>query len=125
MSDSQIHSTVPVVSTDNIEKSLAYYKDVLGFAIDFQYGDPPVYAGVNSGAAEIYFTHSPDFVKLLTDHALHPDIFIWVTDVNQYFNLHVKHGAEIIEAIADRPWGARQYVVKDPNGYYLKFAQPL
>jgi uncharacterized glyoxalase superfamily protein PhnB len=123
--DSQIHSTVPVVSTDDIAKSLAYYQDVLGFAIDFQYGDPPVYAGVNSGAAEIYFTHSPDFVKLVADHGLHPDIFIWVSDANRYFNLHVKNGAEIIEAIADRPWGARQYVVRDPNGYYLKFAQPL
>jgi uncharacterized glyoxalase superfamily protein PhnB len=125
MSDSQIHSTVPVVNTDDIAKSLAYYQDVLGFAIDFQYGDPPVYAGVNSGAAEIYFTHSPDFVKLIADHALHPDIFIWVTDADQYFNLHVKNGAEIIEPIADRSWGARQYVVRDPNGYHLKFAQPL
>jgi uncharacterized glyoxalase superfamily protein PhnB len=125
MSDSQIHSTVPVVSTDDIAKSLAYYQDVLGFAVDFQYGDPPVYAGVNSGAAEIYFTHSPDFVKLVADRALHPDIFIWVTNADYYFNLHVKNGAEIIEPIADRPWGARQYVVRDPNGYHLKFAQPL
>ena len=125
MSISQIHSTVPVVNTDDIAKSLAYYQNVLGFAIDFQYGDPPVYAGVNAGPCEIYFTHSPDFVKLLADHALHPDIFIWVTDADQYFKLHVRNGAEIVEPIADRLWGARQYVVRDPNGYNLKFAQPL
>jgi catechol 2,3-dioxygenase-like lactoylglutathione lyase family enzyme len=80
---------------------------------------------VNAGTSEIYFTHSPDFVKLIADHALHPDIFIWVTDADQSFNFHVKNGAEVIETITDRPWGARQYVVRDPNGYNLKFAQPL
>jgi catechol 2,3-dioxygenase-like lactoylglutathione lyase family enzyme len=35
MSNSQIHSTVPVVNTDDIAKSLAYYQNVLGFVIDF------------------------------------------------------------------------------------------
>ncbi len=120
-----IHSTVPVISTDDIVKSLTYYQEVLGFTFDFQYGDPPDYAGVNSGSAEIYFTYSPELVKLFKENALNPDIFIWVTDADHFFNMHVKNGANIIEPISDRPWGARQYVVKEPNGYHLKFAQPL
>ena len=118
-----IHSTVPVVNTDDISKSLTYYQDVLGFTIDFQYGEPPVYAGVNSGSAEIYFTHSPAIVNLLKQQSLHPDIFIWVTNADTFYAMHIKNGADIIEPIADRPWGARQYVVKDLNGYHLKFAQ--
>jgi uncharacterized glyoxalase superfamily protein PhnB len=121
----EIHSSVPVISTDNIEGSLAYYQNVLGFSFDFKYGDPPVYAGVNSGIAEIYFTHNPDLVQAIKEKSLSPDIFIWVTDADHFFNLHVKNGAEIIEPILDRPWGARQYVVKELNGYHLKFAQPL
>src|SRR5688572_4057255 len=95
--ESQIHSIVPVISTDDIAKSLAYFQDILGFQFDFQYGDPLVYAGVNSGDAEIYFTYSPDFVKLLAETSIHPDVFIWVTNADHYFNLHVKNGAEIIE----------------------------
>jgi len=35
-------ATVFVVS--DIEKSLAYYRDVLGFAVTFQYGSPTFYA---------------------------------------------------------------------------------
>lgn len=120
-----IHSTVPVVNTDDILKSLKYYRDVLGFSIDFQYGEPPVYAGVNSGEAEIYFTYSPDIVNLLRQQSLNPDIFIWVTNADTLYDMHAKNGAEIVEPIEDRPWGARQYVIKDLNGYHLKFAQPL
>ena len=125
MTSLQVHSTVPVISTDDIQKSLAYYQDVLGFVFDFQYGDPPVYAGVNAGNAEIYFTYNPEHARLVREQALGPDIFIWVTDAEDLFRMHERNGAEIIEPITDRPWGARQYVVREPNGYNLKFAQPL
>jgi uncharacterized glyoxalase superfamily protein PhnB len=121
----EIHSSVPVITTDDIEGSLAYYENILGFAFDFKYGDPPVYAGVNSGTAEIYFTHNPALAEAIKLKNLNPDIFIWVTDASYFFDLHVKNGADIIEPISDRPWGARQYVLKDINGYHLKFAQPL
>jgi uncharacterized glyoxalase superfamily protein PhnB len=125
MDSAQIHSTVPVINTDDIVKSLAYYQNVLGFTIDFTYGEPAVYAGVNSGKAELYFTYNPDFVRILREEKFHSDVFIWVTDADNLYNLHLRNGAEIIEPISDRPWGARQYVVKEPNGYYLKFAQPI
>ena len=125
MAQSKIHSTVPVISTDNISKSLTYYQEVLGFAFDFQYGEPPVYAGVNAGDAEIYFTYNPEHARIVREQALGPDIFIWVTNADHFFKVHERNGAEITEPISDRPWGARQYVVKELNGYNLKFAQPL
>lgn len=122
---SQIHSAVPVINTDDIKKSLAYYRDVLGFIPDFEYGDPPVYAGAKAGAAEIYFTYSPNWLRILKEADVNLDIFIWVTNANNLYSLHVKNGADIVEPISDRPWGARQYVVRDLNGYHLKFAQPV
>ncbi len=121
----KIHSAVPVIATDDIEKSLSYYIDVLGFLFDFKYGDPPVYAGVKSGSAEIYFTNNHDFVYIIKEKNLHPEIFIWIEDVESLYREHVINGAQIIEPMFDRPWGARQYVIKEINGYYLKFAQPL
>jgi uncharacterized glyoxalase superfamily protein PhnB len=120
-----IHSSVPVVCTDSIEKSLSYYIDTLGFLRDFCYGDPPIYAGVKSGIAEIYFTIDAHFVKAIAEKKLNPEIFLWIPDAETYFNFHVAKGAEIFEPISDRPWGARQYVIRDINGYHLKFAQPL
>jgi uncharacterized glyoxalase superfamily protein PhnB len=122
---SKIHTVVPVIGTDNIEETLTYYTQVLGFEFDFKYGNPVDYAGVKSGDAEIYFTREETLSKVLKLNQIHPEIFIWVDDSAALFNEQVKNGAEVIEEVADRPWGARQYVLKDNNGYYLKFAQPI
>jgi len=78
MSRSQIHSAAPVIATDDIEKSLSYFIDVLGFSFDFKYGEPCVYAGVKAGHAEIYFTHDDALAKNIKENNLHPEIFIWV-----------------------------------------------
>jgi catechol 2,3-dioxygenase-like lactoylglutathione lyase family enzyme len=59
-----IHSAVPVIATDDIEKSLFYYTKILGFSPDFKHGKPPVYAGVRSGEVEIYFTFDPELTRL-------------------------------------------------------------
>jgi uncharacterized glyoxalase superfamily protein PhnB len=122
---SQIHSTVPVICTDDIRGSISYYVNVLGFSPDFEFGDPIVYAGVKSGEAEIYFTYDPDSIKLMKEKKIHPEIFIWLSDAEVWFKAHVAKGAEIVEPISDRPWGARQYVIREINGYHLKFAQPV
>ncbi len=120
-----IHSTVPVVATDDIQRSISYYTKVLGFSPDFQFGDPIVYAGVKAGKAEIYITYDPDLVKVIQKEDLSPDIFIWITEADKLYQEHANNGAEIIDSIGDRPWGSRQYTVKEINGYHLKFAQPL
>jgi uncharacterized glyoxalase superfamily protein PhnB len=122
---STIHSAVPVIGTDDIRQSIRYYVSTLGFELDYVYGDPPVYAGVKAGEVEIYFSHSPEFSKLIREKEVNPEIFIWVPDADSLFRKHVNNGAEVFEPIADRPWGARQYVIRDVNGYHLKFAQPL
>ena len=121
-----IHETVPVIGTDDIRRSLIYYTEVLGFTEDFSYGDPLVYAGVKSaGKAELYFTLDVAFADAVRRLNLKPEIFLWIPDAENLFKAHAQNGAEIIEPVADRPWGAKQYVVRDINGYYLKFAQPL
>ena len=121
----QIHSTVPVISTGSIQESISYYTKVLGFVADFEFGDPVYYAGIRSGEIEIYFAYDPDLSQLIKEKNLHPDIFIWLPDANASFKMHMANGANIIEPIADRQWGARQYVIEDINGYHLKFAQPI
>ena len=80
--------------------------------------------GVKAGNAEIYFTHDVALLKSIKKNNLHPEIFISVENAETLFMNHVMNNAEIVEPMFDRAWGARQYVIKEINGYYLKFAQP-
>lgn len=50
--------------------------------------------------------------------------WIKVDDADGMYALHKANGATIVEELMDRPWGTREYVVKDPGGYHLRFAGP-
>jgi uncharacterized glyoxalase superfamily protein PhnB len=124
MADGEFHSAVPVIATEDVAASVDYFVRTLGFAPDFTWGDPPVYAGVRAGGAEVYLTHDPATSRAIRERGLAPDVFLWVTGIDGVYARHRAQGAEIIEALSDRPWGARQYVVREPNGYHLKIAEP-
>jgi uncharacterized glyoxalase superfamily protein PhnB len=116
---------VPVIATADVSSSVAYYTGVLGFTKHFVFGDPPVYAGVRRDDALIYITKDDKLAAALKELDLHPDVYLWVREVDKVFAEHKSRGAKVIEAISNRPWDARQYVIEDPNGYFIKIAEPL
>jgi len=48
-----------------------------------------------------------------------------VRGIDQVYDAHREREVEIVEELATRPWGVRQYVVREPNGYHLKVAEPF
>jgi uncharacterized glyoxalase superfamily protein PhnB len=118
-------NAVPVIATADVRSTIHYYTQVLGFTEHFVFGDPPVYAGIERDGVLLYLTLDVRLVSTLKNANVHPDIFLWVQDVDKAFEEHQRRGAKIVEAIADRPWDARQYVIEDPGGYYLKIAEPI
>jgi catechol 2,3-dioxygenase-like lactoylglutathione lyase family enzyme len=116
---------VPVISTADVRATIDHYVSVLGFDEHFSFGEPVVYAGVERDGVELYITLDVPLATMLRDTGLHPELFLWVDDVDAVYADHTARGATIAEQIGDRAWEARQYVVEDPNGYRIKFAQPL
>jgi uncharacterized glyoxalase superfamily protein PhnB len=118
-------NAVPVIATADVRSTVGYYTQVLGFVEHFMFGDPPVYAGVERDGVLLYISKDEKLAAALKSSDLHPDVFLWVEDVDRAFGDHKQRGAKIVENIANRPWDARQYVVEDPNGYHLKIAEPI
>lgn len=116
-------SAVPVISSADVAATIRYFEQTLGFEQDFSWGDPPVYAGVKAGGAVIYITHDPDLATLIRERRLAPDIFLWVNDIDTVYHRHRANNAEFVEEMTPRPWGVKQYVVREPNGYHLKVAE--
>ena len=52
-----------------------------------------------------------------------PDIYLWIEDIDAIYARHRASNAEIVDDLAVKPWGTRQYTVLEPNGYRLKIAQ--
>ena len=117
--------SVPVIATADVRATIDWYVRILGFREHFVFGEPPVYAGLERDSVLLYVTHDPEMASALKASGLHPDVFLWVEGVDEAFVEHRARGAKIVEAVGDRAWDARQYVLEDLNGYRLKVAEPL
>jgi len=116
-------AAVPVIATADVSSTVRYFEQTLGFQQQWTWGDPPVYAGVKAGSAILYITHDPDTAAAIKERRLAPDVFLWVNQIEQVHDQHRARNADIVEELTARPWGVRQYVVREPNGYHLKVAE--
>jgi ribosomal protein S18 acetylase RimI-like enzyme len=116
MLSSMISSTAIFASSD-IEATIAYYKDVLGFESSWTYGDPPVFGSASMGGVTIMFCLQPELAAKVRGH----QHGVKVDDVDELYRLHRSRGARVVAEIEDKPWGIREYVVEDLNGYHLRF----
>ena len=103
--------------------TVGYFERILGFKQQWIWGDPPVCAGVRAGDALLYICLDPELAGAIQKRQLTPDIYVWVADIQSLYEQHRQGGAEIVEDLQIKPWGTRQYTIREPNGYRLKLAE--
>jgi catechol 2,3-dioxygenase-like lactoylglutathione lyase family enzyme len=95
-----------------------FYTKKLGFMLAFTWGEPPTMAGVNLGHVQI-------FLELGTPSPSGCALYFVVGNADELHEFHLANGVEIVAPPDDKPWGLREYTVRDPNGYYLNFGHRL
>ena len=108
------------IAVSDIPAAVEYYVRTLGFRKAFTWGEPPSFAGVNLGEVQMFLGKGTPAPSSETAAA-----YFLVGDADQLYQFHRANGAEIAEPIDDRPYGIRDYTVRDLNGYYLVFGQHL
>jgi ribosomal protein S18 acetylase RimI-like enzyme len=115
-----VTSSTAIFACADVEATLAYYRDVLGFANTWKWDDPPTFGGASHGGVSLMFSLQPELAGKVRGH----EHWVSVEDADALYARHRASGAKIVEEIANKPWGAREYVVEDPNGYRLRFGGP-
>ena len=105
------HATLAV---SDVRSAIDFYITQLGFWLAFSHGDPPTFAGVNLGAVQMFLEHG-------TPSPQGCSVYFVVGDADALHRFHESSGVEIIEPPADRPYGLRDYTVRDASGYRLTF----
>lgn len=111
-------NSTPIFATASVESSIQFYKEVLGFETSWTWGEPPTFGCASWGGASIMFCLQPDLASKVEGH----QHWVKVDEVDELYERHVQNGAMIVSPIEDKPWGVREYVVRDPSGYHLRFA---
>jgi len=108
----------PVLAVKDIEATVLYWHEVLGFPVKWTWGEPANHGGVSWQGVFVQFTLNPELAFASKGNC----IWIRVRQLEFLYEIHQKKNAEIVQRLVNRPWGVAEYTVKDINGYYIIFA---
>jgi uncharacterized glyoxalase superfamily protein PhnB len=113
----------------NIKSSCDFYTNKLGFAVEFIYGDPPYYGQVvrDNARLNLRLVCEPVFVADIRKREGLLSASITVAAANEIKQLFLSYqaaGVSFHQALKKEPWGARTFVVSDPDENLILFAGP-
>ncbi len=117
-----LKTLAPILTTDDIDRSVRFYVDVLGFACGMQ---TPSYANLSRDAVRIMLS-SPNAHEAWNGPKFTGQLYIGLETASEVDELwaKVKDRAEIIYALADFDYGAHEFGIRDDSGYALAFGAP-
>ena len=122
-------SVAPHLYVRDFNASIDFFTTKLGFTIDFVYGEPPFYGEVSRDNAKLAlrFVEEPCFVAEIREreHLLSASITLGSADeIKQLYLQFQAFNVPMHQTLQHEPWGAKTFILSDPDGNLLLFASP-
>lgn len=124
-SDPAILSAEPQLFVTDIAACCDYFVRLLGFRVAFVHGEPAFYAQVERGGARLNLRHVDRLPFDAGFRAQEHDALsatLVVDGIDALFSEYEAAGVEFHQALKAEPWGARTFIVADPDGNLIAFA---
>lgn len=105
----------------DLERSLSFYEEKLGFARDFVYGEPAFYAGLCRDKVGLHLNSIGENASRVGQGCL----YIYCDEVDDYYGLLVERGVEVTSPLDSQPYGMRDFQVSDPDGNLVCFGKAV
>jgi catechol 2,3-dioxygenase-like lactoylglutathione lyase family enzyme len=119
----------PQLFVSDIKSACDFFTAKLGFSVAFVYGEPPFYGQVQRDGACLNLRHvdAPVIDPTLRDRESLLAASITVGTAEDIKQLYLEFQAASVtfaQPLRHEPWGARDFIVRDPDGNLLLFAGP-
>jgi uncharacterized glyoxalase superfamily protein PhnB len=126
-SKATIVSAEPQLFVTDVERSCEFFCKKLGFSLVFSYGSPPYYAQVGRDGARLNLRCVGraviDSMMRNREELLSASMTVATADEIKLLFLEFQSaGVTFHQTLKRQPWGAKNFVVKDPDGNLLLFA---
>ena len=120
----RLTAVAPQFLVDDVDAAIAYYRDRLGFTMDFCYES--FYASVSRDGCTIHLKCAPKTVADRQHRKTnnHLDAFIAVAGAANLLDEFRSRGARITKPLEEQPWMQRDFYVEDLDSYILCFSEP-
>lgn len=106
-----------VFDVSNIDRSLDFYTNTLGFKVEFAVGEPTIYVGMSWGEHQLAIGSELPYV----DAVGRGHMYLVFEEVDSIYTVLTEAGHEFYSSIDDREYGMRDFCVKDPDGNQVGF----
>jgi ribosomal-protein-alanine N-acetyltransferase len=118
----RVVASIPSFEVADVASTMEFWRDRLGFEVEFSVGDPPTMVSMVRGDwrpqhATVRFRAGDGPPTGVTLDVVAPD-------VDELDEELARRRAPIVEPITSQPWGLREVVVADPNGIRVRFYAP-
>lgn len=112
-----------VIAVPNLERSAAYYRDVLGFSIR-EIGDPG-WRFFERDACLILAGECPDAIPPaeLGDHSYFA--YVLADPIDPLYTELTARGVQLIKTLRNEPWGMREFGIRTVDGHRIMFGSPV
>ena len=117
---------IPHVFVTDMARALTFYRDALGFRVTLVYGEPPFFAEVARDLARFCLRHVD--AGVIDDAARRKEDLLTLAigienaaQLEALFEAFSSAGVRFHQPIKRHPWGARDFVVSDPDGNLISF----
>ena len=116
------YGSAPLFFVRNIQQSVDYYCNVLGFDCPTIWGNPPFFAMPRRENIIIMLQETED--KQVNNNKNAWDAYFWIKDADALFKEFVAKGVMIEYPPEHKEaYGCYEFAIKDLNGYTLAFGQ--
>jgi uncharacterized glyoxalase superfamily protein PhnB len=125
----RLSAAEPELFVTDIKAACTWFADKLGFKVVFTYGEPPFYGQVKRDNAPINLrlVCEPVYVGDIREREELLSASMTVdsaAEIKQLFLQYQAAGVDFFRPLKQEPWGARTFIVRDPDGNLLLFAGP-
>jgi uncharacterized glyoxalase superfamily protein PhnB len=114
----------PQLYVQDIVAACEFYSRMLGFTVAFTYGEPPFYAQVFREGARLNLRQvdTPVMDPARRDAEQLLTASVTLDDAKPLFLEYQSAGVQFVQPLRAEPWGARTFIVRDPDGKLVLFA---
>jgi catechol 2,3-dioxygenase-like lactoylglutathione lyase family enzyme len=118
----------PFFIVSNVEQTITFYRDTLGFETRFQQPDRnPFFAILGRDGAQLFVKSDKEALPL-PNHKRHLsmrwDAYVYAPDPDALAAEFTEHGAAFSTPLKDTHDGLRGFEIRDPDDYVLFFGRP-
>jgi catechol 2,3-dioxygenase-like lactoylglutathione lyase family enzyme len=122
----RLKAAIPVLYVRDVTVAAHFYRDSLGFEIDFLHGLPPFYGAVSRDGAVLHlkFVHGPVFDPgRVEEEGGLIMAFVPVDNIKALYAECQARGVPLAQPLTRQAWGGTDFHAMDPDGNRIAFVE--